>query len=173
MSSPSKDNGISDNSGESGYPQGKNLSPAAMSASMRKATSSLPWSHALAPSLSVFLKWPNPMTDFNRLNAISICQRPRYISSAIVALEMYRGRWQIEIAFKRLKSVIGLGHLRKTDSEGAKAWLHGKLLVAFLMEALIAAGERFFPWGYPLSPELSEIPLSLEGELIDASPSYR
>ncbi len=91
--------------------------------------------------------------------------------SATMALEMYRGRWQIEIAFKRLKSIIGLGHLRKTGIEGAKAWLHGKLLVAFLMEALIAAGERFSPWGYPLSPELSEIPLSLEGELIDASPS--
>jgi hypothetical protein len=86
-------------------------------------------------------------------------------------LEMYRGRWQIEIAFKRLKSIIGLGHLRKTDLEGAKAWLHGKLLVAFLMEVLIVAGERFFPWGYPISQELSKNPLSLEGDLIDASPA--
>ena len=86
-------------------------------------------------------------------------------------LEMYRGRWQIEIAFKRLKSIIGLGHLRKTDLEGAKAWLHGKLLVAFLMEVLIVAGERFFPWGYPISQELSKSPLSLEGDLIDASPA--
>jgi len=86
-------------------------------------------------------------------------------------LEMYRGRWQIEIVFKRLKSIIGLGHLRKTDLEGAKAWIHGKLLVAFLIEALIVAGERFFPWGYPISPELSEVPLSLEGDLIDAAPA--
>lgn len=91
--------------------------------------------------------------------------------SAETALEMYRGRWQVEIAFKRLKSIIGLGHLRKSDVEGAKAWLHGKLLVAFLTEALIAAGERFFPWGYPLSPESPEIPLPLEGKLIDALPS--
>jgi hypothetical protein len=86
-------------------------------------------------------------------------------------LEMYRGRWQIEIVFKRLKSIIGLGHLRKTDLEGAKAWIHGKLLVAFLIEALIVAGERFFPWGYPISQELSKVPLPLEGDIIDASPA--
>jgi hypothetical protein len=71
-------------------------------------------------------------------------------------LEMYRGRWQVELAFKRLKSLLALGHLKKTDPEGAKAWLQGKLLVAFLIEALIAAGERFSPWGYPLAaPTLS------------------
>src|SRR3989304_19574 len=40
-----------------------------------------------------------------------------------IVLEAYRGRWQIEISFKRLKSLIELGHLRKTDLEGAKAWI--------------------------------------------------
>jgi hypothetical protein len=70
-------------------------------------------------------------------------------------LEMYRGRWQVELAFKRLKSIIGLGHLKKTDVEAAKAWVHGKLLVAFLLEALVVAGERFFPWGYPLQENVS------------------
>jgi hypothetical protein len=72
-------------------------------------------------------------------------------------LELYRGRWQIELAFKRLKSLIGIGHLRKTDPESAKAWIHGKLLAAFLIEALLAAAERFSPWGYPLQ----HIPRSL------------
>lgn len=66
-------------------------------------------------------------------------------------LEMYRGRWQIEIVFKRLKSLLGLGHLKKTDVALSKAWLQGKLLVAFLIEALVASAERFFPWGYPLA----------------------
>lgn len=66
-------------------------------------------------------------------------------------LEMYRGRWQVELVFKRLKSIIGLGHLKKTDVEAAKAWIHGKLLVAFLIEALIVAAESFFPWGYPIN----------------------
>jgi hypothetical protein len=83
-------------------------------------------------------------------------------------LEAYRGRWQIEIVFKRLKSIIGLGHLRKTDLTGAKAWLHGKLLVAFLTEALILAGERFFPWGYPLSEGVSKESFSLERSVIHA-----
>jgi hypothetical protein len=68
-------------------------------------------------------------------------------------LEMYRGRWQIELVFKRLKSIVGLGHLKKKDIEAARAWLHGKLLVSFLIEALIVAGDRFFPWGYPISQE--------------------
>ena len=72
--------------------------------------------------------------------------------SATTVLEAYRGRWQIEIAFKRLKSLLGLGHLRKMDPTGAKAWLHGKLFVAFLIEAMIACGDRFSPWGYP-TPE--------------------
>jgi len=84
-------------------------------------------------------------------------------------LEIYRGRWQIELAFKRLKSIIALGHLRKTDLEGAKAWLHGKLLVAFLIEALITAGERFFPWGYPIVQEPPAAPLYLERNIAHAS----
>jgi hypothetical protein len=65
-----------------------------------------------------------------------------------VILELYRYRWQIELAFKRLKSLLQLGHLKKTDPPGAKAWLQGKLFVAALIELLIATGERFSPWGY-------------------------
>jgi hypothetical protein len=67
---------------------------------------------------------------------------------ADLILELYRYRWQIELAFKRLKSLLQLGHLKKTDPVGAKAWLQGKLFVATLIETLIAVGERFSPWGY-------------------------
>lgn len=77
---------------------------------------------------------------------------PRQSLTATQALEIYRGRWQIELAFKRLKSLMGLGHLPKKDPDGARAWLHGKLLSAFLVEAIICAGESFFPWGYPREP---------------------
>lgn len=64
-------------------------------------------------------------------------------------LNLYRLRWQVELAFKRLKSLLGLGHLRKADPAGARAWIHGKLFLAVLIEAFIRAGEAFFPWGYP------------------------
>lgn len=86
-------------------------------------------------------------------------------------LEMYRGRWQIELAFKRLKSIIGLGHLKKTDLQAAKAWIHGKLLVAFLVEALIVAGERFFPWGYPIGQAYPTAPMPVERNFTNASPT--
>ena len=83
-------------------------------------------------------------------------------------LEMYRGRWQVELTFKRLKSLLALGHLKKVDPQGAKAWLQGKLLVAILIETLIALAERFFPWGYPLAPDSPSLPLA--GDLTHAAP---
>jgi hypothetical protein len=89
--------------------------------------------------------------------------------AAPAILEMYRGRWQVELTFKRLKSLLALGHLKKVDPQGAKAWLQGKLLVAILIETLIALAERFFPWGYPLAPDSPSLPLA--GDLTHAAPS--
>jgi hypothetical protein len=65
-------------------------------------------------------------------------------------LEIYRLRWQIELVFKRMKSIMGLGHLPKTDPDSSRAWLHGKLFVALLVERMIEAAKSFSPWGYPL-----------------------
>jgi hypothetical protein len=84
-------------------------------------------------------------------------------------LEMYRGRWQIELVFKRLKSILQLGHLRKADQDAARAWIHGKLFVAFLVESLIRHAESFFPWGFPLHEIPGTQPLSLAGGTIHAS----
>ena len=66
-------------------------------------------------------------------------------------LELYRLRWQIELVFKRMKSILGLGHLPKKDPLSAQAWLEGKLFVGLLIERMIRAGESFFPWGYSLA----------------------
>jgi hypothetical protein len=71
------------------------------------------------------------------------------ISSSQI-LELYRARWQVELAFKRLKSIMGLGHLPNKDVASAKAWLHGKLFVSCLAQAIVDEGRFFSPWGYPL-----------------------
>lgn len=64
-------------------------------------------------------------------------------------LELYRLRWQIELNFKRLKSIFGLGHLPNQNPDSAKAWLHGKLLVALLVQMIYDRCCLFSPWGYP------------------------
>jgi Transposase DDE domain len=51
-------------------------------------------------------------------------------------LGLYRGRWQIELVFKILKSLLGVGDLAMYDEDSARAWLQAKLLVALLIERL-------------------------------------
>lgn len=68
-------------------------------------------------------------------------------------LNLYRLRWQIELAFKRLKSIMGLGHLPKHDPQSCRAWLHGKLFIALLVEMLVEEARLFSPWGYPLGQD--------------------
>lgn len=50
-------------------------------------------------------------------------------------LASYRLRWQVELAFKRLKSLVGLAELRAKDAGLAKAWINTALLAALLADA--------------------------------------
>lgn len=70
------------------------------------------------------------------------------ILSATDVMELYRARWQVELAFKRLKSLLNFGHLPKHDDESSKAWLFGKLLVGLLAQNIIEAADSVSPWGY-------------------------
>ena len=69
---------------------------------------------------------------------------------AAAVLDLYRCRWQVELAFKRLKSLLELGHLPKRDPCTARAWMHLKLLLALMIERLIYDAEFVSPWGYDL-----------------------
>ncbi len=68
--------------------------------------------------------------------------------STVEVLEWYRVRWQIELVFKRLKTLAELGALPKHADESARAWLYGKLLVALLGQKLERLGRDISPWGY-------------------------
>jgi hypothetical protein len=84
----------------------------------------------------------------------------RSSGSAAEMLEWYRMRWQIELVFKRLKSLAQLGHLPKHDDRSSRAWLYGKLLVALLTQKLIRVGRDISPWGYPLPVSTAAQPLA-------------
>jgi IS4 transposase len=48
--------------------------------------------------------------------------------------ELYRFRWQIELAFKRLKQLLSLGHVMYKEPRAVRTWILAKLVVALLME---------------------------------------
>jgi hypothetical protein len=70
---------------------------------------------------------------------------PRSVSGPAEVLAWYRRRWQIELAFKRMKSTMGLGQLPKKSAASSRAWLYGKLLIALLVERVLEAAEDFSP----------------------------
>lgn len=75
------------------------------------------------------------------------------------ALELYRVRWQIELRFKHLKSLLGLGCLPKYDEKSCRAWIQAKLLCGLLIERVMREAKFVFPWGYrlPASEPLARI----------------
>jgi hypothetical protein len=66
--------------------------------------------------------------------------------SAKEVLELYRSRWQIELAFKRLKSLLHAGHVPKSSDPSARAWLQAKVLTALLIESLLCDSRSFSPY---------------------------
>ena len=51
-------------------------------------------------------------------------------------LALYRFRWQIELAFKRFKSLAGLDQLPAKKPALARAWIYARLIVAIIAEQI-------------------------------------
>ena len=79
------------------------------------------------PETLVAAEWVIIVTSLNR---------DEYPLSAISAL--YRLRWRIEIAFKHLKSGVGLAGPPGEDPRSARAYILCRLLLGLLTEPLIA-----------------------------------
>lgn len=61
-------------------------------------------------------------------------------------LALYRLRWRIELAFKRLKSVVGLKRPPGTDDRSARPYVLAHLLMILLLEPLVDAFEDSPRW---------------------------
>lgn len=81
---------------------------------------------------------------------------PVSLLSTEEGLEWYRFRWQIELAFKRLKSLLELDVLPAKDPPLARSILYTKLLAALILEELTSTFLAFSPWGYRLARTSSE-----------------
>lgn len=49
-------------------------------------------------------------------------------------LSCYRLRWQVELVFKRLKSLLQLGSIPTKTEEAGETWINGKILLSLLTE---------------------------------------
>jgi hypothetical protein len=103
--------------------------------------------HVLKPETLEYAKYVIVFTNY-----------PKDVFSDTEVLDWYRCRWQVELIFKRFKSIAQLGHLPKQSEDSSKAWLYGKLFIAMLTNKLIEYASSVSPWGYILdeqsAPEL-------------------
>jgi hypothetical protein len=95
--------------------------------------------HSIKPETLEYAKFVIVFTNY-----------PEDLFSDIEVLDWYRSRWQVELIFKRFKSIAQLGHLPKHSDDSSKAWLYGKLFVALLTSKLIEYASSISPWGYIL-----------------------
>ena len=93
-------------------------------------------------------------------------------------LGLYRWRWQVELVFKRFKSLLQFGHLPTADDEASKAWMYGKLFSALLVERIARMLDgSFSPWRNAAGWEVGDGPgepvetLRVAGALAPAEPS--
>jgi len=63
---------------------------------------------------------------------------------------LYRLRWQIELLFKRLKSLLHLDALPSREGPTAKSWMLARLTAAALAQRLVQPAGPLSPWGYVL-----------------------
>jgi hypothetical protein len=70
---------------------------------------------------------------------------PAQTQPAEQIITMYRNRWQIELGFKRLKTLGGLDRLPAQDPALARTWLLAQLIVAVLTDEIASEFVGFSP----------------------------
>ena len=81
-------------------------------------------------------KQPDPRSLEAAKYILLLTSLPIDVFSPNDILTLYRFRWQIELAFKRFKSLAGLDALPAKNPELARAWIYARLIVAIIAEQI-------------------------------------
>ena len=108
---------------------------------------------------------PRTLKAAGYLILITSLDAAQFPAATLVAL--YRVRWQIELAFKRLKSILRLDRLPAKDPGLARAWIAAHLLLALLIDDVAAETAALSP----ANPE--PIPSQPNGAAVPAHALWR
>lgn len=81
-------------------------------------------------------KTPDPRSLEAARYILLLTSLPADIFPASEVLALYRLRWQIELAFKRFKSLAGLDQLPAKNPDLARAWIYARLITILLAERI-------------------------------------
>lgn len=84
---------------------------------------------------------------------------PRSRMPTEMCVELYRVRWQIELAFKRWKSICHFDRLPNYRDDTILSWLYAKLLLALLVQRIATGASGTFP---PEPEELNQTALACD-----------
>jgi hypothetical protein len=93
-------------------------------------------------------KQPDPRSLEAAKYILLLTSLPADTFSTADLLALYRFRWQIELAFKRMKSLAGLAGLPAKKPELAQAWIYARLIVALLAEQIAGKVPDSSPSGH-------------------------
>jgi hypothetical protein len=108
-------------------------------------------------------KQPDPRSLEAAKYILLLTSLPSAVFPPADVLALYRYRWQIELAFKRMKSLAGLDTLAAKKPELARAWIYARLIVFLIAER--NAGQ--VPDSPPSTPQTHRKPIAM------ASPQAR
>ena len=66
-------------------------------------------------------------------------------------MKMYRLRWQVEMVFKRFKSILKMGSMPTKTAASCETWLNCKMLIALLIEKMLSSVD-FSPYPHCEKP---------------------
>lgn len=89
--------------------------------------------------------------------------------SAAQCIELYRLRWQVELQFKRWKTLCGFDRMPNFRPDTIESWLYAKILAAVLLEKLASLQSGVFP-PIDCDDEDSEEPLAHGAPALEVDP---